>query len=160
MTADRIPLPGSGGSLWLASRTDVAPDPDGVLGATGASTIVCLVERRELNGFPRYVEWLANEAGERAIWFPMANFGAHGFAAVEPVLDRVVERILADEGVIVHCAMGQGRAGTFAVSVLMMLGVERGPALDTVARHRRFAGPGGRTQWRLVDEVEAAVGSR
>ena len=54
--------------------------------------------------------------------------------------------------------MGQGRAGTMAVCVLMMLGASLDDALRTVAAHRPFAGPGEGSQWALVDDVARTLG--
>lgn len=159
MSIDRIPLPRTDGALWLTSRNEVAPDPEAVLSfADGATTIVCLNQVRELETrFPTYVEWLrANKAG-RALWFPIRDFQAESAAATMPFLQMIVDRLEAGEGVVMHCAMGQGRAGTMAVCLLMMLGASLDEALGTVAAHRAFAGPGEGSQWALVEDVAAAL---
>lgn len=159
MSADEIPLPDDApGSLWLCALRDVAHDPEALLRATGASLIVCLNERHELERRePAYLEWLrANQPG-RAMWFPTRNYDAQAASEVRPVLDRVVARLRAGEGVIVHCAMGQGRAGTFAVCVLLLLGVPADDALRQVATHRAFAGPAARSQWALVESLAAEI---
>ena len=161
MSVDRIPLPSTDGALWLCGRHDIAPDPDAVLAwADGATTVVCLNPIQELQTrFPTYVEWLqANKAG-RALWFPIRNFGAESAGATMPFLQMVVDRLVAGEGVVMHCAMGQGRAGTMAVCLLMMLGASRDDALRTVAAHRMFAGPADGSQWSLVDDVAREVGA-
>ncbi len=74
-----------------------------------------------------------------------------------PFLQMVVERLEAGEGVVMHCAFGQGRAGTMAVCLLMMLGATPDEALRTVASHRLHAGPADSSQWALVDDVARAV---
>ncbi len=159
MSIDRIPLPRTDGALWLCGRDDVAPDPDAALaGADGASTVVCLNPVQELaSRFPTYVEWLRAHRGQRALWFPIRNFGAESADATMPFLRMVVHRVEAGEGVVMHCAMGQGRAGTMAVCLLMMLGATREDSLRTVAAHRLYAGPADATQWALVDDVERAL---
>jgi protein-tyrosine phosphatase len=160
VSVDRIPLPSTDGALWLCGRRDIAPDPEAVLAWAGASTVVCLNPVQELEGrFPAYVEWLRRNRVERALWFPIRNFGAESADATLPFLRMVADRLEAGEGVVMHCAMGQGRAGTMAVCLLMLLGAGRDEALESVARHRAFAGPADASQWALVDDVARAVGA-
>ena len=159
MSVDRIPLPRTTGSLWLCSLRDVAHDPDGLLTATGASTIVCLNHRDELERRqPSYIDWLRTNQPGRALWFPIRNFTAESADATLPFLDMVVDRLEAGEGVVMHCAMGQGRAGTMAVCLLMVLGATQDEALRTVASNRVFAGPGEASQWALVEDVARSLG--
>ena len=159
VSIDRIPLPCSDGALWLCGRHDVAPDPEGALAyADGASTIVCLNGVDELErSFPGYVEWLRQHRGGRAIWFPIGNFGAPSARQAMPIVRMIVERLDAGEGVVMHCAAGQGRAGTMAACVLMALGQPEAQAVRTVASNRAFAGPGNAAQWALVEGVAATV---
>ena len=160
MSVDRIPLPRTGGTLWLCALRDVAHDPEAMLSFTGASTIVCLNERSELERRePSYIDWLRTNQPGRALWFPIRNFRAESAAATMPFLRMIVERLDADEGVVMHCAMGQGRAGTMAVCLLMMLGATQEDALRTVASNRVFAGPGESSQWALVDDVARELGA-
>lgn len=161
MSIDRIPLPRTEGALWLCGRDDIAPDPDAALAyADGATTAVCLLPIQELElRYPTYVEWLrANKAG-RALWFPIRNFRAESADATIPFLRMIVDRLEAGEGVVMHCALGQGRAGTMAVCLLMMLGATSEDALRTVAANRIAAGPAGNWQWSLVEGVARAVSS-
>lgn len=154
MSVDRIPLPRTDGALWLCALRDVAHDPESMLVYTGASTIVCLNERDELERRePAYIDWLRSHQPGRALWFPIRNFRAESASATMPFLRMIVARLEAGEGVVMHCAMGQGRAGTMAVCLLMMLGASQDEALHTVASHRVFAGPGESSQWALVDDV-------
>ncbi len=159
MSIDRIPLPSTAGALWLCGRNDIAPDPEATLTwADGASTVVCLNPVQELETrFPAYVEWMLANLARRALWFPIRNFGAESADATMPFLRMIVDRLERGEGVVMHCAMGQGRAGTMAVCLLMMLGASRDDALETVAAHRAFAGPADSTQWALVDDIARAV---
>lgn len=140
---------------------DVADDPDAVLAFTRASTIVCLNEREELERRASgYIDWLrANQPG-RALWFPIRNFRAESASATMPFLRMIIDRFEAGEGVVMHCAMGQGRAGTMAVCLLMVLGASRDDALSTVAEHRSFAGPAEASQWALIDDVARDLGQR
>jgi protein-tyrosine phosphatase len=162
VSIDRIPLPRSTGALWLCGRNDVAPDPEAALAwADSASTIVCLNPVGELEmRFPGYVDWLRTNRGGRAIWFPMENFSAPSARMVIPVLAMIRSRLEQGEGVVMHCAAGQGRAGTMAVCVLMALGQSAPDAVRTVAANRVFGGPGSASQWSLVEGVASELASR
>lgn len=161
MSIDRIPLPTTDGSLWLCAKRDIGPDPDAALArADGASLAVCLNPEGELVGsYPDYVAWLRANQPDRALWFPIRNFGAESADATMPLLDMIVDRLEAGEGVVMHCAMGQGRAGTMAACLLMRLGAGRDEALQTVAAHRVFAGPQDQSQWAMIDDVARALGA-
>ena len=157
MSIDAVPLPRTDGSLWLCGLRDVADDPDSVLAFTGATTIVCLNERGELERrAPAYADWLRANQPASALWFPIRNFAAESADATMPFLQMIIDRFEHGDGVVVHCAMGQGRAGTIAVCLLLMLGAPLDDALATVARHRLYAGPGEGSQWALVDDVARA----
>jgi len=158
VSIDRIPLPRTDGAMWLCGLRDVGDDPEVVLSSTGASTIVCLNQPEELvHRAPEYADWLQQHQPERALWFPIRNFHAESAAATMPFLQMIIDRLEHGDGVVMHCAMGQGRAGTMAVCLLMMLGATEDDALATVAAHRVFAGPGDSSQWALVDDVARAV---
>ncbi len=158
MGADQVPLPRTDGELWLCSLRDIGHDPDALLDRTGASTVVCLNERFELERRePTYIDWLLANQPERALWFPLRNFHAESADATMPFLQMIVDRLEAGQGVVMHCQMGQGRAGTMAVCLLMMLGATQDEALRTVAASRTFAGPSDGSQWALVDDVERTL---
>lgn len=158
MSIDRIPLPSSDGALWLCGRADIASDPESTLRTTNASTVVCLNQADELEvRFPTYVEWLECNLGQAALWFPITDFGAPQVKVTMPLLREVSARLVRGDGVVMHCAMGQGRAGTMAVCVLMVLGASKHDALATVAANRASGGPWNAAQRDLVDAVEALV---
>jgi protein-tyrosine phosphatase len=159
VSIDQIPLPRTAGKLWLCGRNDVGPDPEAALAwADGATTVVCLLPVAELSTrFPSYVEWLRGSVTDRAIWLPIANFGAPSARTARPIVDAIVARLEAGHGVLMHCALGQGRAGTMAALVLIALGLDADEAVRTVASHRVFGGPANADQWRLVDEFAALV---
>lgn len=162
MSIDRVPVPGAPGSVFLCGLGDVASDPDAALvAADDAALVVCLNEEHELAArHPAYLSWLRSNDGGRARWHPTRDWEARPAEAALPVVLEVAERLRGGDGVLVHCAMGQGRAGTFATCVMLALGVARETALDTVARHRRHAGPASRSQWALVDVVAEHVTTR
>lgn len=161
MSIDRVPLPRTDGALYLCGLRDVADDPDAALSYAAASTIVCLATEGELDRrAPAYPEWLRRNQPDRALWFPIRNMDAESADATMPFLEMLVERLERGEGVVMHCQLGQGRAGTMAVCLLMMLGATQDEALATVSSHRVFAGPGDGAQWRLVYSVDRALGDR
>ena len=158
MSIDRIPLPRTDGALWVCGRNDGGPDPEAALAWADASTIVCLNPIDELaTRFPAYVEWLRANMGRRAIWYPIPNYRAPSARSVIPVLRLITDRLEQGEGVVMHCAAGQGRAGTIAACVLMALGDSPAEAVRTVATNREFAGPGSGSQWALVEGVAALL---
>jgi hypothetical protein len=152
---DRIPHPY--GALWLCGKHAVAPDPDGVLQLVGATTIVCLNERRELvDRYPAYVAWLDDHDGA-AVWFPIPDLHAPECDVVVPVLVGLDERLRHGERMIVHCGAGIGRAGTIATALLMVAGASVDDALRTVAEHRPMAGPEVGAQRTLIDALDATL---
>ena len=159
MSIDQIPLPNTAGALYLTSLREVAPDPEAILTWAGDdSTVVCLNHLNELQQrWPTYLEWLREHRGGRALWYPTANLTAPTVEAARPALDRILERLGRGGGVVMHCAMGRGRAGTMAVCASMMAGAPMGESLRTVARNRLYAGPIERSQWALVEAINAAV---
>jgi protein-tyrosine phosphatase len=158
VSIDRIPLPLDRGALWLCARRDVAADPDGALERAGAHAIACLLPIEELEmQAPAYLEWLRAHRAGKALWFPVSNYGAPPASVAIPFLRMIEARLHAGEGVVMHCAAGQGRAGTMAVAVLMLLGVSREQALATVGAHRMFAGPGNAAQVNFVLDLEATL---
>lgn len=152
-----IPIPGLEGRMWLCGKHAIAPCADGVLERTGAAHVVCLVHRHELSGrYDDYIEWLdaATDAG-RATWFPIHDMTApepDGFEALARDLHR---RLVAGDGLVVHCAAGMGRAGTLAVAVCILSGMSLETALDHVRVHRPGAGPEVGDQLSLVRGVAA-----
>ena len=146
---DEIPLPGNAtGRLWLCGKHLVGPDPESALTRVGATTIVCLNQRLELDDrYPSYVPWLQANASERAIWFPTHDLTIRPLAEMLPLLRDLADRVTRNdparpaERLIIHCAAGIGRSGTTAAALLMVLGADRTTALATVAAHRPMAGP-------------------
>ena len=140
--ADEIPLPRTTGRLWLCGKHFVGPDPEAAMKQVGASAIVCLNPRAELeHRYPDYVVWLLTQPASRVVWFPIADLGAPALQLARPLLDQLGERLEAGETLLLHCGAGIGRAGTIAAALLMHFGVAHDDALDVVASHRPMAGP-------------------
>lgn len=148
-----IPLPSSGGRLWLCGKHVIAPDPENVLARMSADHVVCLVQPHELmDRYPQYVEWL--QASGRATWFPIADLSFPSHEAIQELFGGIVRRLHRGEAIITHCAAGIGRAGTLAVSVCIEMGMPMNEALDHVRRHRPGAGPEVGMQMDLVRSID------
>jgi protein-tyrosine phosphatase len=151
---DRVPLPNTRGELWLCGKHAVGPDPSAALARVDATTIVCLNERHELEDrYPHYVEWLDDNRGDKAVWFPIHDLHAPDLEAIRPLLGELRRRLDRGERLLVHCGAGIGRAGTVATCLLMLMGESRDQALRTVADHRPTAGPEVGAQRDLIDEL-------
>jgi protein-tyrosine phosphatase len=136
-----LPRPATGG-LWLCGKHAIGPDPEALLDAVGADVVVCLTRDHELaDRYPDYVAWLRVQPPTRVCWFPIHDLHAPGLDEFTPLLDDLVDRVVAGERLVVHCAAGIGRSGTVAVAMLVSLGVRLDEALDHVRRHRPAAGP-------------------
>ncbi len=153
---DVIPLPQVEGALWLCGKHVTGPDPEAALARVGATTIVCLNERHELEDrYPEYVAWLAAHRDERAVWFPIPDLHAPALDQVLPLLDELRRRLDCGEGLLMHCGAGIGRAGTVAACLLMTMDTDAGEALDVVGRHRPMAGPEAGAQSDLIAALSA-----
>ena len=153
---DRVPLPDDvAGALWLCGKHAIAPDHQKLIDEVGgAATVVCLVERHELEDrYPAYVAWLQRPDASDVVWFPIPDLHAPDPARATPFVDDLVRRLNEGETLVVHCAAGMGRAGTVAVCVLNRLGVPLGDALEAVAAARAGAGPEVGVQLDLVEQL-------
>ena len=151
---DEVPLPGEPGRLWLAGKHYVGPDVELALDRTGASTIVCLNERHELDDrYPAYVDWLRENEPSRAVWWPIPDLHAPPIAEIAPFLDDLLHRLRRGDGLLLHCGAGVGRAGTVAAALLVRAGLDVGAALELVAAHRPMAGPESPAQRELVTDA-------
>jgi hypothetical protein len=167
----------------LAGKRFVGPDPAAALEEAGATRVVCLCERHELEErYPSYVEWLhsnldpqgtaaldsriAAEAasggvsGGRAVWFPVPDLHAPPLPAAASFLDRLSAMVGSGEVVLMHCGAGIGRAGTLAAGLLIWLGSTASQAKEVVARSRPLAGPEAGAQEELLVELEGLSRSR
>ena len=150
--ADEIPLPVDTGGLWLCGKHFIGPDPELALEKTGATTVVCLSQRREIEDrFPHYVEWLRTDP--RAIWFPVPDLHAPELDAVLPVLAQLRAHLANGEVLLVHCGAGIGRAGTIAAALLITLGTPLADAVAIVAANRPMAGPEAGAQRALLERL-------
>jgi atypical dual specificity phosphatase len=154
---DEVPLPHHvPGRLWLCGKHVIAPDPDAVLNQIGATTVVCLTQAHELEArWPDYVAWLRAEPATRALWRPIDDFGVPPAEARQPLLDDLAARLLAGDGLVIHCAAGIGRSGTTAAALLVGFGMSVDEARAHVRRHRPMAGPEAGEQLDWLSEIAA-----
>jgi len=147
----RIPLPINTGSLWLCGKHYIAPQVENVCESVGDPIVVCLTHRHELVGrYDSYVTWLETHRGQRAWWHPIDDLHALPIEEAYNLITRISSELQNDRNIIVHCAAGIGRAGTTAVGVLMMCGMETEEAIAHVRAHRPLAGPEAGAQYELV----------
>jgi len=153
---DEVPLPRGPGRLWLCGKHFIGPDVEAAVGQVGASTVVCLTERRELaDRYPDYVDWLRAAPPERAVWHPIHDMHVPSDDTAVALIDDLVARLDRGEVLLVHCAAGIGRSGTIAVAILLAMGVDLDAALATVAASRPMAGPEAGVQSDLLQELAA-----
>ncbi len=154
---DEIPLPVGPGRLWLCGKHAVGPDPEALLARVGATTIVCLNERHELDGrYPDYLTWIEAHRPVRASWWPIPDLHAPTLDTALALLTDLRTRLDRGERVVMHCGAGIGRAGTMAAGLLVTLGWDVDRAVDHVAAHRPMAGPEAGEQRALLERLAGA----
>lgn len=152
---DRLRLPTDvPGTLWLCGKHAISTR----FGSGAWDTVVCLVERHELDDrYPDYLAWL-DAAGDSAIWHEIHDLHAPPAVEMTSLVERIVERLRAGERLVMHCAAGKGRTGTTAACVLIEFGASIDDALQRVAADRPGAGPEVGAQRDLVATFGAARG--
>ncbi|MFZ9157704.1 MAG: protein-tyrosine phosphatase family protein [Ilumatobacteraceae bacterium] len=152
-----VPISGLPGKLWLCGKHLIAPDPEGTLLSVGATHVVCLVREYELaDRYPSYVEWLRSSGS--ATWFPINDLSLPRLEEIRAPFQSVYSRVHGGESVIVHCAAGIGRAGSFATALCMMSGMNLDVAVAHVRRHRPGAGPEAGEQREVLEELARSLG--
>ena len=141
--------------MWLCGKHFIGPDVENALRTTGATLVVCLNERHELEDrYPAYVEWLTTD--RRALWHPIPDFHAPELDDARQLVHELRQHLESGASVLVHCGAGIGRSGTIAGAILIDLGVGLEDALAIVAEHRPMAGPEVGAQRDLLAALAAA----
>lgn len=154
--ADRIPLPGGTGGLWLCGKHFIGPDPEEALRKTGATTVVCLSQAPEIaDRYPDYVAWLTANQPVRAVWHPVPDLHAPHLDEAVELVRALHDRVVTGEVLLVHCGAGIGRAGTIAAALLITMGDTLDAALTVVAANRPMAGPEAGVQRALLEALDA-----
>ena len=125
---------------------------------TGATTIVCLNEIGELAiRYDDYVDWLRANRDTHAHWYPIHDMHAPPVDELSELVTALRARLDNDEGIVVHCGAGIGRAGTIAAAILISHGLSVDEALTIVRASRPAAGPQTGAQERILEEYFASV---
>lgn len=142
------------GRLYLGSmpgRYEAFEDAWRAIIRHGVARVVCLVPPDELRDkSPRYARALDER---KTPWkhesFPVEDLDAPADReAFWALAQKAARRLAAGETLLVHCAAGIGRSGTFAVCVLLALGLAADTARDAV--RRAGAGPQNAAQDEVV----------
>ncbi len=153
-----VPLNGVTGQLWLCGKHHIGSRLEEVLVELDQPFVVCLTQAHEIRGrYDSYVDWLKRHAPHDALWFPIPDLSAHRLDEMLPMLNTIVEHLRGGRNVIVHCAAGIGRAGTTAVAICMILGLDSLTACDHVRACRPMAGPEAGSQHELVAALEIHI---
>lgn len=128
------------GRLYLGSmpgRYEAFEEAWSAIGRSRIARVICLVPPEELRDkSPRYARAL--DEG-KTLWkhesFPVEDLEAPADReAFWALAQKAARRLAAGESILVHCAAGIGRSGTFAVCVLLALGVGADAARTAVRR--------------------------
>jgi len=118
------------------------------------TAVICLTSLKEIEEkSPEYAAAItAGALPFERVAFPIRDFNVPDDKTAFIALAKTVAgRLLAGENILVHCAGGIGRTGTFAISVLLALHIDMDEAFNTV----EIAGSGPETnvQHNLIAEI-------
>ncbi len=134
----RVPLPEDvSGRLFLHSmpgRLEPFDDAKTAIAEAEIRQVVCLTPADEIRDkSPEYASAIAAGTPWRHVGYPIPDFGVpDDTASFGSVVQSIATSLHGGENVLVHCAAGIGRTGTFAVAVLCQLGVPLADARRTV----------------------------
>lgn len=113
------------------------------IAANGVARVVCLAPLEEIcEKSPEYASAIQTGLPFERVPYPIPDYGVPSDAAqFAELASSVADALRRGENILVHCAAGIGRTGTFAVAVLMALGVP----LDDAQRQVKSAGSSAET---------------
>jgi protein-tyrosine phosphatase len=120
--------------------------------------IVCLAPDGEIEQTsPSYAAAIKNGTlGLPRECFPIADRGIpDDFQEYVEFVMHIAELLRSGERILVHCGAGIGRTGTFAIALLLALGVQRAQAERTVSSAGSC--PETDEQRRLIDRVHESL---
>lgn len=156
-----VALEGRRGRLLLTSMPGRwEPFEETLVELLACSRVIVLTPDAEIaEKSPRYLAWLQTRepsSPPRVVRFPIGDYGVPDDRDAYAALVReTAEAIVGGEAVVVHCAAGVGRTGTFAVCVMLELGYPRTAAVETIKA--LGSGPETPEQAELVDTIERRV---
>ena len=156
-----VQIPGVAGRLFLTSMPGrYEPLKESLDELVRCATLVVLTSDEEITEkSPEYGRWLATrrlDASPKVLRYSVRDFGVPAdVAGFVSLAKQVGVQLVAGEEVVVHCAAGIGRTGTFAACVLVLLGLAEDEALQRV----RVTGSGPETeaQQTLVHSLDHAT---
>ncbi|HSP15640.1 MAG TPA: dual specificity protein phosphatase family protein [Thermoanaerobaculia bacterium] len=124
-----VPIAGVSGHLFLHSmpgRHELFDDAKAAIAGSRIQQVICLTPDFEIEEkSPHYAKAIAEGVPWEHVSHPVSDFGVPDDApAFERLARSVADSLKRGENVLVHCAAGIGRTGTFAVAVLCQLGYE------------------------------------
>jgi len=107
-----------------------------------ATTIVTLIEQFEFTNLKiENLRVKVKELGMKSIWFPIkdGNIPKVGYEIFDVFISYLLDLLIYEENLIVHCMGGLGRAGTIATCILIKAGLNSKEALNRVRTTRKGA---------------------
>jgi protein-tyrosine phosphatase len=123
-------------------KRDVEKDLTRLKSEYNASTIVTLIEQFEFTNLKiENLRVKVKELGMKSIWFPIkdGDVPKEGYEIFDVFISYLLDLLIYEENLIIHCMGGLGRAGTVSSCILIKAGLNYKEALDRVRTTRKGA---------------------